>query len=195
MLLISVKLKLKMFSGFFVQWQKFANAFKASVKYNRAQIKKEQALKSKEDQKKKKEEEDKVMNKVVTTLRKSQANLKQNLDTNTPIDGFFANRERRNTRGQREDRRTKEKDKDKAIDSLVDDILSNDPAAARPRRGGRDETGVVKQLSKGLRDSRTFSKIRENRGKDEVQEDDKEKAHHTKVALQRQISSKLTRYK
>jgi len=199
--------------GFFSAWDKFAQSFKAAVKFNHAMAKKEAALKAKEEAKKKKEDEEKVMAKVDTTLRKSRANLKSMEDTK--VDGFFANRGRRNepssSSGSRDsggkdsgssgrrDRRGDEK-KDVSSLSLVDDILSNNPSGGtRARRNQRDENGVVKQVSKGLRDSKNFSKIRESRAsgaaneKDQQKDNDKDKSEKTKAALSRQISSKLPR--
>jgi hypothetical protein len=169
---------------FFEQWDKLAVGLKSAVKYNHSLAKKEESLRQKEETKKKKEEEEKVMSKVVNTLRKSQANLKQMKEEK--IDGFFSSQ----SRSRRES--SKKSGGDEAVDSLVDDILSNNPAATnRNRRSMREEKGVVKQISKGLRDSRSFSKIRENRGSEKEEEPkDRDKS---KAALQRQISSKLTR--
>jgi len=182
--------------GFFKIWIEFANAFRSAVKFNKAQAKKEAALKAKEDAKRAKEEEDKVMSKVVTTLRKSQANLQQMYKgDDVKIEGFFSKKGRDSKDSRRDSRRESRKPDDQAVDSLVDDILSNNPAftSNRPRRSMRDDNGVVKQLAKGLRDSRTFSKIREKRTDDKPEKETRDRSS-TKQALQRQISTKLPRY-
>lgn len=167
--------------GFFSQWDRVAQGFKAAVKYNKAQAKKEAAQKVKEETKKKKEEEEQVMSKVVNTLRKSQANLKQ-MKGDDKIDGMFSGKGRRERKSAASD----------DVNSLVDDILSNNSSSSssRPRRNMREDKGVVKQLNKGMRDSRSFSKIRESRGSEQEDKQEKEKS---KAALQRQISTKLTR--
>jgi len=187
-------------ADFFKQWEKFEHSFSAAIKYNKAQAKKEAALKAKEESKKKKEDEEKVLSKAVNTMRKSQANLKQlTKDGNdVKIDGFLAGKSRASA-----SRRTKEREdkkQPKEVNSLVDDILSNNPAFTRPRRNAKDteDKGTVKQLSKALRNSRTFARIRETTrqaGTDNLTMRDSETTQSTKQALQRQISSKLSRYK
>jgi len=171
-------------------------SFASAVKYNKAQAKKEAALKAKEEAKKKKEEEEKMVSKVITTIRKSQANLKA-MNTGMVItDDFLSGKTRtaRTTRPERTERDRRERPK-KEVTSLVDDILSNNPAFSnRPRRNMRDQDGQVKQLSKALRNSRTFTKLRENRDAQAADKGQtKEVSQTTKQALQRQLSTKLPR--
>jgi Formin Homology 2 Domain/Diaphanous GTPase-binding Domain/Diaphanous FH3 Domain len=61
---------------FFRNWHSLASAFQAAIKFNAARRKKEEAARAREAKLRAKQQEDQIMRKVVTTMRCSQANIR-----------------------------------------------------------------------------------------------------------------------
>mmetsp|Transcript_60827 Transcript_60827/g.91827 ORF Transcript_60827/g.91827 Transcript_60827/m.91827 type:complete len:1172 (+) Transcript_60827:57-3572(+) len=147
-------------AGFFLNWNKFVTSFRASVKFNVALKKKEEVERKKKkeaDAKKKEEESVKIFSDTLRQSRKCipKEMLKQGaaMDANAKAEG-----------GGGRDRRKRTRARKKPATSVVEDILAdNMDFLDGPSADVRDDNGVVKQISKGLRSGDTFSRLRGKR--------------------------------
>merc|ERR1712137_624531 len=151
-------------AGFFTNWNKFITAFRAAVKFNIALNKKKEAEERKAKEEREKKKEEKNLKKFADTLRASRKTgpsdlLKKGQEmeeaANNGGEGTISKRGRRG--------RTR---KTKPSQSVVDDIISdNIEFLDGPSADVRDDNGVVKQISRGLRSGDTFSRLRGKRTK------------------------------
>ena len=151
-------------AGFFQNWNKFVSNFRAAVKFNIALNKKREAEERKAREEREKKKEDKNLKKFADTLRASRKTgpsdlLKKGQEmeeaANNGGEGTISKRGRRG--------RTR---KTKPSQSVVDDIISdNIEFLDGPSADVRDDNGVVKQISRGLRSGDTFSRLRGKRTK------------------------------
>jgi len=145
-------------AGFFQNWNKFVTNFRAAVKFNIALAKKREAEKKKEKEEKMKKKEEENVKKFTDTLRASRKHLpgemlKQGEMMDKEAKGSVSAGRRRKTRTKK-----------KPSTSVVDEILSdNIEVLSGPSADIRDDNGVVKQISKGLRSGDTFSRLRGKR--------------------------------
>merc|ERR1712137_468993 len=149
-------------AGFFQNWNKFVSNFRAAVKFNIALNKKREAEERKAREEREKKKEDKNLKKFADTLRASRKTgpsdlLKKGQEmeeaANNGGEGTISKRGRRG--------RTR---KTKPSQSVVDDIISdNIEFLDGPSADVRDDNGVVKQISRGLRSGDTFSRLRGKR--------------------------------
>merc|ERR1712137_581462 len=149
-------------AGFFQNWNKFVSNFRAAVKFNIALNKKREAEERKAREEREKKKEDKNLKKFADTLRASRKTgpsdlLKKGQEmeeaANNGGEGTISKRGRRGRT-----RRTK------PSQSVVDDIISdNIEFLDGPSADVRDDNGVVKQISRGLRSGDTFSRLRGKR--------------------------------
>merc|ERR1712137_159719 len=150
-------------AGFFQNWNKFVSNFRAAVKFNIALNKKREAEERKAREEREKKKEDKNLKKFADTLRASRKTgpsdlLKKGQEVDEAAnnsDGTISKRGRR-SRAR----------KTKPTISVVDDIISdNIEFLDGPSADVRDENGLVKQISRGLRSGDTFSRLRGKRTK------------------------------
>merc|ERR1711988_1095562 len=130
------------------------------------------------------------------TVRMSQANLRALANPATghamKIDGFFSG-----PRGAARQRRRAPSCSSRNVDNLVEDILNSNPSvASRPRRGMRDDKGMVKQTGREVRSSAIYDKIRASRQRtSKMQPSGSGTTEEARLALQRQVSTKLPRFR
>ena len=154
-------------AGFFQNWSKFVSSFRAAVKFNIAMAKKQEIedRKAQEEREKKKEEEN--VKKFADTLRASRkkgAPLSM-LEQGKAMDEAAQEEESDAAGGtaKARARRTRAR-KAKPTQSLVEDIISdNGEFLEGPSASMRDDNGVVKQISRGLRSGDTFTRLRGKR--------------------------------
>mmetsp|Transcript_6156 Transcript_6156/g.24826 ORF Transcript_6156/g.24826 Transcript_6156/m.24826 type:complete len:619 (-) Transcript_6156:59-1915(-) len=145
--------------AFFAAWAQFATSFRSAIKFNIAKAKKEAKLEEQAKLEKKKKKEASTIKKFTNTLRISRKNLKQELKKAET--GDLAASPKSDARSKSRARHSQKK----KVHNLVDDILSSNPTimASGPTATVRDDTGVIKQISKGLKSSDTFSRLRGKR--------------------------------
>ena len=151
--------------GFFQIWNTFANSFRAAIKFNIALAKKDALKKMREEKQKEKETEEKMLKKFADTLRVSRRNV-ENIQKAINEEGGKEGDETRVDDSLFGGRRSKpRRAPKKVVNTVVDDLIENNPTFALqgPTPDVRDDQGVVKQISKGLKNKDTFSRLRGKR--------------------------------
>jgi len=150
-------------AGFFLNWNKFITNFRASIKFNIAMAKKQEAEKRKEKEEKAKKKEEESVKIFTDTLRQSRKCIpKEMLKQGEKMEAEAKSGSP--TGSARERRKTRARKKKKPATSVVDDIIAdNMEFLDGPSADVRDDNGVVKQISKGLRSGDTFSRLRGKR--------------------------------
>lgn len=145
--------------AFFQAWAQFTLSFRTAIKFNIAKAKKEAKLEEQAKLEKKKQKEQNTVKKFTNTLRISRKNLKQELKKAGQEEGSASPKSEARTKSRARHGQKKK------VHNLVDDILSSNPTimASGPTATVRDDTGVIKQISKGLKSSDTFSRLRGKR--------------------------------
>lgn len=140
--------------GFFNQWEKFLLSFRAAVKFNLALKKKRQGEEEKHRKEQEKQQEEQSVKKFAETLRATRAGQ---------VPGETESTEKKPlTKREQRKRVVKEK---KKVNNIVDDIISDnaDFMEQGPSTDVRGDNGVIEQVSKGLKASDTFTRLRGKR--------------------------------